>query len=268
LLATTFPLLAILVRSRTGAKLLGRWTLWIATAMIGLLLPLLLVTGSRTGVLAAGITGILSIVLYLTSGEEKPTQATVLTTRRMQIVAGIATGGLISVTIALSRAEAVRRLFAQDSADDLRFQVWPLIARMAQVYLPWGTGAGSFVEIFRIGEPDRLLEPSYLNHAHNDFLEVFLTTGIPGLLLVATGLLLFAWDAWRAWRAIGRSESVLFGRGATVVIAALVISSITDYPLRTPSLACFFVIAWLWLHASSRDELRAPQGIDPNVSGG
>jgi O-antigen ligase len=268
LLAATFPLLAVLVRSRTGTKVLGRWTLWLATAMTGLLLPLLLVTGSRTGVIAAGITGILSVVLYFTSGEERLSRGTVLTKRRIQIAAGAGVVGLVGVTIALSRAEAVRRLFAADSAEDLRFQVWPLIARMAQNYLPWGSGAGSFVEIYRIGEPDRLLEPSYLNHAHNDFLEVFLTTGVPGLLLVAAGLLLFAVDAWRAWRADGRLETVLFARGASVVIAALVISSVTDYPLRTPSLACFFVIAWLWLHASSRDEQRATQGVDPNVSDG
>jgi O-antigen ligase len=122
---------------------------------------------------------------------------------------------------------------------------------MAWKYFPFGSGAGSFVEVFQIDEPNRLLGLSYANHAHNDWLELMMTMGLPGLLLLLVSLWAFARATRAAFRApLGEGRRAPFARLGAVILLIFALGSIGDYPLRTPSLACLFVVAVLWLYPS------------------
>ena len=142
----------------------------------------------------------------------------------------------------------VSRLLATGHAEELRFKVWRPIAKIAWSYFPFGSGAGSFADVYRIDEPTALLDGSYLNHAHNDWLEVILTMGLPGIILLAI--------AAAAWLVASRRvflparnplPRTLLARLGSIEIGLLALASIADYPVRTPSLACFFAFAVVWL---------------------
>jgi O-antigen ligase len=159
-----------------------------------------------------------------------------------------------ALTIIMSRAEAFQRLFAAEQGEEGRFLVWGPIAEIAWKYLPFGSGIGSFVEVYQIDEPFNLLAPEYYNHAHNDWLEIYLTAGLPGIALIAVALYAYARTLWTAFRTpLGQGRGPLFARLGLLVIATLALGSIGDYPLRTPSLACIFVIAALWASGSRFD---------------
>ena len=250
LLACLFPMLAVYacagVRSEEQARVRG----YVALAGGFVLVPLLLVTGSRAG-LIAGVAGLLTVPLLY----RKP--VIVVPKKRkggrldlrwlLGVFMVLCLGG---ITFIMSRAEAIVRLSQPDQLEELRFQAWPILLDIAEKYLPFGSGPGSFVEIFQIHEPDNLLKPSYFNHAHNDWIEVYMTLGVPALLLLMIAAWTFARRAWTLFRAErGEGRDTPYARLGAVMIGLLAFGSIGDYPLRTPTLACVFVLAALWLSA-------------------
>jgi hypothetical protein len=133
--------------------------------------------------------------------------------------------------------------------------------------MPFGSGLGTFVPIYAMFEkPADLIRDTYINHAHNDILEIWLTTGVLGLPLFG---MFVAWVALRAleiWRSAPAEGADaldwIMVRAATLVIALLVAHSFVDYPLRTGammavlSFACALLIEpppearpwhWPWL---------------------
>ena len=83
----------------------------------------------------------------------------------------------------------------------------------------------------------------YANHAHDDFLEIWLETGVAGLILV---LLFVTWVLWRSlqvWRRSyvgGLQIDRFLVRASTLAILLLLFHSIADYPLRTGSMMALF----------------------------
>ncbi|MFN3523707.1 MAG: O-antigen ligase family protein [Phenylobacterium sp.] len=119
-------------------------------------------------------------------------------------------------------------------------------------YAPFGSGVGSFAPVYRIHEPAQRLLPAFVNHAHNDYAEIWLEASWPGLALVAGFLAWWAGAVFavaRDWRAQGRGLQLA---GASVT-GIYLLHSLADYPLRTPAasvlfaLACGLMIAPAWV---------------------
>lgn len=120
------------------------------------------------------------------------------------------------------------RPMLEDGRLDYLQQGWPLIAQ----YLPWGSGAGSFREVYGAHEPLALLAPNYVLHAHNEPVELLLELGLPGGLLLLAGIALLAAITWKVWRTT-RSEAALLPRLAVLGLWLPLLHSAVDYPLRT-----------------------------------
>lgn len=105
-------------------------------------------------------------------------------------------------------------------------------------FMPLGSGVGSFRRVYALYEDhDRLDPTTYVNHAHNDYLEIALETGLPGILLLAVFLIWWARTALRAW---GPGEPDPYARAGAVASAAILVHSLVDFPLRTAAMsACF-----------------------------
>src|SRR5690606_19450824 len=102
--------------------------------------------------------------------------------------------------------------------------------------------------------PASVLNPLYVNHAHNDWLEIPLTMGLPGVLALLAGLSVIGWRAFNLWRTGDVSkQAVRYGRMASVIIGMLALASVTDYPLRTPTMMAVLAINLLWLFPADRN---------------
>lgn len=247
MLCCALPLL-VLAAAPEGATRPGALRLWLAGVVGAVGLLLLMLSGSRSGLLLAALA-IASVPLVYRWDRRNPGS---LRKRRLLMLGVAALTLLLIVAFAIyfARAEALDRLIATDESEELRFRAWGPILEMARHYLPIGSGVGSFVDVFYAGEPRELLKPSYLNHVHNDWLEWLLETGVPGVLLAlgaVAGWVLRCIHLARMPR--GESGAVDLAIAGAVVILLLGLASIVDYPVRVPAVACLLALAAVWMAA-------------------
>jgi O-antigen ligase len=245
-LACLFPMLAIFASRSHGKSGSGRNMRQLAaTAIAIILIPLILVTGSRSGMLAAIIGLMGGVLLYVSAG---PTHRGSKAGRPLVPIFAVAVVAcLVFATIYFSRAEAIERIFVENGTADNRADFWTSGLTIFWQYFPFGFGPGAFVQVFQADEPFNLLDGSYLNRLHNDWLEVGITLGVPGVLLMLGGAFWYFRRTFHLWfRLDGSCVSVALGRMASVIITILAIASLSDYPLRTPAMMGFAALVCLW----------------------
>lgn len=249
LLACLFPMLAVYASTARGEANFVRMRMWIAIAIAMALVPLVLVTGSRAGLVSSAVGLGAATLLYRRSADARTARlGNANSSIALPILGGVAVISLVFLTYTLSRAEAIERLLAQGAGQDGRTDFWFVSLDLFWKYFPWGSGSGSFVEAYQFAEPTRLLDATYLNHAHNDWIETAVTFGIPGALALLVAVIGYGTCTYRLWlRADGSRRAVLYGRLASVMIGIIAIASVSDYPLRTPTMMGLFVICVLWL---------------------
>lgn len=251
-LASLFPLLAVFASAARPSAIDARLRTAVALAIGAVLLPLLLVTGSRNGMGMMAI-GFASIpFLYTMPGSRAGQDGG----RRhvLRAVVALVILALVVLTVLLGRAVAIDRLVESPATEDVRFQAWGPMLSTAMTYFPLGGGFGAFADLFKIDEPTGLLTSAMFFHAHNDWLELLITGGVPPLLLLGVAAIAFFRIAARWWRSRARHDEDVLLAGAGLWMALIfAAASISDYPLRVPSLACFFCVIVLWISSIGPD---------------
>jgi O-antigen ligase len=91
--------------------------------------------------------------------------------------------------------------------------------------------------VYKLYEDESRVTNTAMPHAHNDYAQLALELGIPGVILMLLFLLWWAAASSRAWRIADASP---FARAAAIASAAILVHSIVDFPLRTGAIsACF-----------------------------
>jgi O-antigen ligase len=105
-------------------------------------------------------------------------------------------------------------------------------------FLPFGSGLGTFADVFRRFQSGELL--GYIDHAHNDYAEAFVELGVAGMvaiaLLAAAGIA--RWDALLRG-GVARSLGAL-QLGAGLAVLALAVHGAFDFNFHIPANATFF----------------------------
>ncbi|MDQ3139624.1 MAG: O-antigen ligase family protein [Pseudomonadota bacterium] len=139
-----------------------------------------------------------------------------------------------------------------DQSFDSRRTIFGRSLAAAADFAPFGSGVGSFVLVYPSYEDPAEVGRTYVNHAHNDFIEIALETGLAGIVLI---LLFLLWWGART-TAIWRDETIDFqARAATIASGAMLAHSLVDYPLRTSALAALFAVC-IALMIAPRPKLR------------
>lgn len=139
-----------------------------------------------------------------------------------------------------------QRLETDSVLADIRWQIAGVSLDAVRENLPFGTGLGTFQEVYAGRERPEMLQEAYVNHAHDDWLELTLEAGIPAVVLMAAFLAWFGWRQFSVWRPSSRFPSTLdagIARAGGLVAALLLVHSALDYPLRTVALMTLFGFA-------------------------
>ncbi|QJQ32785.1 O-antigen ligase family protein [Sphingomonas lacunae] len=226
-----------------------------ALLLVIALIPLVLITGSRAGVLLYALS--LALAAAIRFGPGIGAGKVKWGRQSMALLGGFLFIALIVTIASMSRDVAVGRLMAGAFTDDLRAAILPRSLDLAWAYFPFGAGFGTFPEIFKIGETQTTLGSSYVNHAHSDWIEFLIDGGIAALVILMIGLI--AWANVLVQLIANRrphNHWLTMGLVAGAVIFVLGLASIADYPVRVPSLMLVGVVAIVWL-AQSKTEMIA-----------
>lgn len=261
-LACLFPLLAY------GASLRGReegyrrrgmppasvLRTWMAVCAGVFLFLVVLTTGARAGL------GLVIVAMASTAVIYQPRGGGGFDRKRLIWVGGAvaAVALLLLVAVFFSRGEAVERILNIENSDQRRFDAWGPILSMVRIYLPFGSGVGSFVDVYKIHEPQQLLSSSYFNHAHNDWLEWLLEGGVGAVIFFAVLIISWSWATVRLLRRRGEGAHARLALAGAVIILLLGLASAVDYPTRVPLIGCILAIATIWMSSERVEEpLRA-----------
>jgi O-antigen ligase len=152
------------------------------------------------------------------------------------LVAAAALAAMFAVQFTLFR---LLERFAVDPLSDGRIIFARVTTAAAKLYMPFGSGAGTFVPAYAGAEtPGDAFLDAYVNRAHNEFLELWLETGVAGPFLIALFTLWLAARSLQVWRRNPHFAQIdlSLARAATIAIGLMMAHSLFDYPLRTSAM--------------------------------
>jgi hypothetical protein len=255
LMACCLPILAAVssVRSRENAGFRRHLTLSIAVA--ALLLMGLAATGSRMGLLL-GLVGLTAGAMIHFATSPRSTGRTRSVRPWLGGLALVALA-IVPVSILIARNGAIQRL-ANDPIDQTRSAALHPMLDAVRAFMPFGAGFGTFQPVYEHFEPDSLLSTIYLNQAHNEPVQLAIEGGVAAMLLLLLFVLWWVRAASRTVRPWQSGSRRALAMAMAAVTLILMLSSLVDYPLRTPLLSGLFAIACIELVRSKRSGGAAP----------
>ena len=234
LLIVTIPfMVALLGVKRSGRHFIqqdaGRYAI-LGGAILVLLLGLAL-NPSTAGV-GLGIAVIAaSLLIHVTLGARRARWA----------LATVALLGLAAiVAIFTSPLESSGARAGSDQSYSTRATSFANSLRATADLFPVGSGSGSFASIYPSYENPDGVDRWFVNHVHNDYIELALETGLAGMLLILVFLLWWTGRVIAIWRAPMIDH---FARAATVASGAILAHSLVDFPIRTSAIAAVFAMS-------------------------
>lgn len=247
LIAIAIPIVLLTFDQSVRMMSTSMWRVFCSVSLMALPFTLLII-GSRGGLILGGFSLILCLCIYFVGVRKDRNEKSALMYQWKRWPALIATlsgviGALILITSWLGRATAIDRLFSYDPQAEARYKLTPAIIEMADINFPFGTGFGAFEAAFYQYEPKASINGPYMNHAHNDWLEIVVEGGLFGAAILLAFLIVFAQSIYKQWQK--RKEGANLYRMKLYIYVSLImlgLASLPDYPLRVPSLMVVFVI--------------------------
>lgn len=228
MLAVSVPWFHYLMTARGGE---GRFITVMTCAYMVLVLPCLVATNSRAG-LGLGILACAWVGMALMRN---------LTLRyRLAMLLGFA--GLAGMVVMSSAFDIV---FTRMNAvqEDGRWQIVQDSQPLIHDFWLWGSGVGSFSNLFQTRELLAWLTQHYVNQMHNEYLQVLVEFGLAGVALLLLFVVAVAGQAWHRLSESGNPLARLRNRTAVFTLLLFAIHSVVDYPLRRPACLVMFAVA-------------------------
>lgn len=160
----------------------------------------------------------------------------------------------------------ILRIIESDPLSDYRSEIRQVTIRSAADYFPVGSGFGTFRPVYEMHETPATMISAFVNHAHNDWLELWLEGGVPAAALMACFLALLGTQTARVWNPRGAYVEFILPRAASVVALVLLLHSLVEFPLRMPALACVFAAMMAILVAPAPRRLHNHRSDGPRAS--
>ena len=146
---------------------------------------------------------------------------------------------------------------SKESSFATREEIWTSSLTLVKEYGVTGSGLGTYPRLYAHAEAPGSVDLTYVNHAHNDYLELLIELGLPGALLLAAFLLWWSRQARRAWAV---QDNDPYGQAASISSAAILLHSLVDFPLRTAAIAAVFAMCVMLLARRPKPLLAEQEG--------
>ena len=229
------------------------WRRGLAAALVGLVLLVTLLSGSRAGWLGLAVSCVLFAAGWVADPCRRAGIASAWTGRRRMVLAGVA-GGLALLAIAIGPA-ILGRLTAGGEA--VRGSFYSATVRMALDHPLLGSGPGSW-PILRAAHTLPSEVDYYIPHAHNLYLEVASDFGLAGIVAGIVAILML----FRLIRgALGDQDPMRRRMAWAALFGSLYFGAhqLLDFYPNMPAALLAFAIPIAWLDAT------APSPVGPSL---
>ena len=176
-----------------------------------------------------------------------------------------AAGAVLAVALVALGSFSAWRWMQVDAVDELRQTIARETISVGQRHAPLGSGIGSFVDVFA---QEASWNPAfqggeYVNHAHNEYAQWWMTGGVGALAALAFALGILGWTGTAVLRH-GRRHPL--AAASWLALLTVLVHSVVDFPLRTMSLmsvsASLAALAVVLGAAALRGEVRTPRPLE------
>jgi O-antigen ligase len=219
---------------------------------MGLMVAVLAAVGSRAGIILSMVSVLASILLVLRLSPARQSQ--------IGVGKGLIAALVLMVVMAQASMVGLLRLAQTDPVSDFRGTIAAVSFKAAQDQFPAGSGFGTFVPVYQLYEtPETIVNP-YINHAHNEWLEVAIEGGAPALILIVVFVLWLLYMLVQALRLAPHNASHAHIRAAGLATVLMLLHAVVDFPFRTDAILTLFglCIGFLAL-ATAQPALQSPR---------
>ena len=258
LMALALPLLGALGAIRLREEVRPGAVLAAIASIAALLVIAIAAAGSRMGLMLGAIGVVAAISIFLSCSE----RGAFALPRRPALWAGGLAALLVAlapIVLLIARSGAIERLTSTDAIEETRVAALGPMLEAARAFMPFGAGFGTFEPVFQRFEPNALLSTIYLNQAHNEPVQLAIEGGAAALVLLALFLMWWLRASIRAVRPREVAARRAMGMAAASATLILLLSSLVDYPLRTPLLSSVFALLCVELARSGQKRVRGPR---------
>ena len=247
LLLISLPFIAALAAAARGANL-QRYSAFLAVTA-GLAILVLLGIGLNGSFAGYGLVlpvAVASLLVVVRVGR-----------RGLSALVGLSLVLMIAAVAVIATTEIGRDRIGADAVESTgsRMEIWKPTLEITRDYFPFGTGLGTFRQVYAMHEDPDQVTSTYSIHAHNDYAQWAMETGLPGILILA---LFLAWWGRAVIAVWSNADSGAFAKAASIASAAVLAHSLVDFPLRTSAIAACFAYCLALLA-----DRRSPQASNP-----
>jgi O-antigen ligase len=123
-----------------------------------------------------------------------------------------------------------------------RTELWKDAAAMVGDFTLFGSGLGTFGYAYPLYKL-AVVKPIIYLHAHNDYLELLIETGVLGFASLTAALAVFLYTSLKALARLGRDEDyfrLFILAGALTGVFSMLVHSLVDFGLQIPSNGLYF----------------------------
>jgi O-antigen ligase len=215
-----------------------------------LMLVALFFSGSRAGI-ATALAGLAfsTLVLARTSSGLKH--------------AHLIVGALVVVGIALAAMIGLSPLLARITPEQIglsaegRLALSAATLRAAIEFLPFGSGLSTFADVFPRYQAE--VFGGFIDHAHNDYLQLFMEMGLAAPVIVALALAAYVMRMSELLRRESKRSFIVLQIAAGVALLPMILHSMFDFAIHMPANAMWFAtLAGVMFHAGV-EEVHVPK---------
>ncbi|NWF76757.1 MAG: O-antigen ligase family protein [Nitrospirae bacterium] len=220
--------------------LLGFSSILIATSIF--------LTLSRSGIVSLCLSMIFFGLLFISKGVSRR-RAIIIIILSILIILSVGWFGWEPI---FERFEKIRN--QQGNIADLRLKIWEDSRNIIRDFPITGTGLGSFISIYqkyRTIPGDKIVD-----HAHNDYVEIFADGGLIAVLLCFWFLVIIFYKSYRVFRRRREVYSIYLFIGSISGIIALLMHSVTDFNLYIGANGLYFFLLCSFVISAGHTRLR------------
>ena len=133
----------------------------------------------------------------------------------------------------------LNRFIALNPFEDARWEFFTHAIKGIKEFWPIGSGIGTFQEVYATMQP--VEQANFINHVHNDYLELLFETGIIGIIILLSALIIYL-KSWFSLRSLQWTEMKFIRAATGISLLLLLLHELVDFNLHTPFNQVVFVV--------------------------